>query len=303
MILVAGSSSEPMVARVHEELQRRQAEVRFVESQLLPDRVRVTLRVPSRDGQFTFEDGTVLRFADIRATYQRIGFLDSPPRDGWSDEEASFATTQTQAAMAIVFNHLGGLVANRPITSGSNASKPYQIGLIEKYGFRVPRTLVTNYPNAAADFFERMQGEVIYKSTSYVRSIVQSMEPSDLERLETLRNCPVQLQEKVVGEDYRVHVIGGEALFATRIATDKSDYRYDKGSTVEAAQLPTEVEQACFSVTRGLGFEIAGIDLRATADGYWYCFEVNPSPAFTWYEDRTGQPITSALCDLLQSAS
>jgi glutathione synthase/RimK-type ligase-like ATP-grasp enzyme len=48
---------------------------------------------------------------------------------------------------------------------------------------------------------------------------------------------------------------------------------------------------------------VAGIDLRRTPEGEWYCFEVNPSPAFTYYESRTGQPIGRAIAKLLAAGS
>lgn len=38
---------------------------------------------------------------------------------------------------------------------------------------------------------------------------------------------------------------------------------------------------------------------RRTPEGDWYCFEVNPSPAFTYYESRSGQPIGNAVARLL----
>lgn len=40
---------------------------------------------------------------------------------------------------------------------------------------------------------------------------------------------------------------------------------------------------------------IAGIDLRRTHDGTWYCFEVNSSPGFSDFEEATGQPIAEAV--------
>jgi hypothetical protein len=43
----------------------------------------------------------------------------------------------------------------------------------------------------------------------------------------------------------------------------------------------------------------AGVDLRRTVDGRWYCFEVNPSPGFTYYQDATGQPLAEAMAELL----
>ena len=45
--------------------------------------------------------------------------------------------------------------------------------------------------------------------------------------------------------------------------------------------------------------ELAGIDLRLTDDGRWFCFEVNPSPGFTYYEQATGQPIARSIARLL----
>jgi glutathione synthase/RimK-type ligase-like ATP-grasp enzyme len=48
---------------------------------------------------------------------------------------------------------------------------------------------------------------------------------------------------------------------------------------------------------------LAGIDLRLTPDGRWFCFEVNPSPAFNYYQSATGQPIAAALTRLLMQGT
>ncbi len=50
----------------------------------------------------------------------------------------------------------------------------------------------------------------------------------------------------------------------------------------------------------GGGLLVSGIDLRhAKRDNRWYCFEVNPSPAFSYYEQYTGQTIAAAVARLL----
>ncbi len=41
-----------------------------------------------------------------------------------------------------------------------------------------------------------------------------------------------------------------------------------------------------------------GIDLRCTPNE-WYCFEVNPSPAFTYYQEAAGHHIDEAIAELL----
>jgi len=52
---------------------------------------------------------------------------------------------------------------------------------------------------------------------------------------------------------------------------------------------------------RALSLALAGIDLKRTPDGAWYCFEANPSPAYSYYQEATGQPIADALVRLLDA--
>ena len=60
---------------------------------------------------------------------------------------------------------------------------------------------------------------------------------------------------------------------------------------------------ACMNVARQFGLLFAGIDLKETAEGDYYCFEINPSPAFLVYEQLSGQPISRALAELLHGVS
>jgi D-alanine-D-alanine ligase-like ATP-grasp enzyme len=48
---------------------------------------------------------------------------------------------------------------------------------------------------------------------------------------------------------------------------------------------------------------VAGVDLRVRPDNTWVCFEVNPSPGFTWYEESTNHEIAEAIADLLVRGS
>ena len=303
MILVVGSATEPMVSHVYDELERRGSTAFLIDVRDMPSTVGFSLSPPGQDpgDRLCLEDGTTINLRKVTAIYQRIGFGNFEAFEGYSEAEVNFVSQECQSAWLPILNSWPSLVVNRPVHSGSNASKPFQIGLFEEYGFRVPLTLVTNNPKAARAFYDEHEGRVIYKSISYTRSIVQGMDSHDLERLDTLVNCPVQLQERIEGNDMRVHVVG-DRVFASRIVAESSDYRYDKEARVEAWQLPSEIEEQCVALARGLGLALTGIDLRHTPDGDYVCFEANPSPAFSWYEARTEQPITAALCDLLEEA-
>jgi glutathione synthase/RimK-type ligase-like ATP-grasp enzyme len=195
-------------------------------------------------------------------------------------------------------------VVNRAAPQGSNASKPYQLQLIAGCGLRVPETLVTNDPRAVIDFRAR-HGRVIFKSISGARSIVRELSDQDVERLPRIRWCPVQFQEHISGHDVRVHCVG-DHTFATAVRSAATDYRYAHadGHQVDLAaiDLADDVVERCVAMTRALGLEFAGIDLRVAPNGDAYCLEVNPSPAFSYYEDSTGQPIAAALAAHLAAA-
>lgn len=208
------------------------------------------------------------------------------------------------AGLMVLLENLSCAVVNRLGGGMSNNSKAYQALLIRQCGLLTPPTLVTNDPEAARRFYQDCQGEVIYKSLSGIRSIVRRLQPEQLSRLSLLRHGPAQFQAYVPGVDVRVHTVG-EQLFATRIYSGAVDYRYAgrEGGQVEMEPmtLPPAIAEACLGLARQLDLLMTGIDLKETPDGDYYCFEVNPSPGFLYYEKYSGQPISTALADLLHT--
>jgi glutathione synthase/RimK-type ligase-like ATP-grasp enzyme len=177
--------------------------------------------------------------------------------------------------------------------------------LIHAAGFQVPETLITTNPDAVRDFYRNHEA-VIYKSISGIRSIVSRLTPQHLARLNDVQWCPSQFQEYVPGSDFRVHVVGSK-VFAARVSSTADDYRYAsrQGATlsIEACELSDDVGARCVTLARSLQLNVAGADLRRTPEGEWYCFEVNPSPGFSFYQDATKQPIARSIAELLAAAT
>jgi hypothetical protein len=192
-------------------------------------------------------------------------------------------------------------VVNRQRPSTSNVSKPHQMQLIQRVGFLTPTTLVTNVP-AEVTAFALQHGHIIYKSISSVRSIVHELTGERIADLNRIRDLPTQFQSLVAGDDVRVHVVGTR-VFATRIRTEATDYRYaqQRGHDVDMQPftLPPEIEARCCALSRMLELPFCGIDFKLTSSGEYFCLEVNPSPAYSYYEETTGQPIARALVEFL----
>jgi glutathione synthase/RimK-type ligase-like ATP-grasp enzyme len=236
-------------------------------------------------------DGRRIDVQQIRGVYLRPA--DVPVNGGRA----------ASADLLAIVSALPGLVVNPPAAGRANASKPYQLGLIADAHFVVPDTLVTSDPWAARAFLAE-HGHVIYKSISGVRSIVASLEADDVARLEQVGTGPVQLQEYVPGLDVRVHVVD-ERWFACSIRSDVDDYRYPREGDARAELSPFELPEPLglqlVKLVHSMGLLVAGVDLRCTPNRTWVCFEVNPSPGFTWYEEETGHPIADAIAELLDS--
>jgi glutathione synthase/RimK-type ligase-like ATP-grasp enzyme len=248
-------------------------------------------------------DGWTLDLDDVSGVFVRyLGPEGRNPPDGAEPEHRSVVEFETDSGLMAIFEDMPCVVINRIAGGMSNNSKPYQALLVRRAGLLSPPTVVTNDPDVAHAFIDEHDGNVIYKSLSGIRSIVRRMRPEMMDRLPFLRYGPAQFQAYIEGTNVRVHTVG-DSVFATRVFTDAVDYRYARreGGTVEMepAVLPPDVSAACLHMARSLGLELTGIDLKETPEGDFYCFEINPSPAFLYYERHTGQPISAAVADLL----
>jgi glutathione synthase/RimK-type ligase-like ATP-grasp enzyme len=216
-------------------------------------------------------------------------------------EAAFIRPVEVDEAMICWSETTAAYVVNRPSAMASNGSKPYQSLLIREQGFAVPETLLTTDIAALEEFWER-HGKVIYKSASGVRSIVGRLTPAHRARFSSLATCPTQFQQWIAGTDVRVHVAGDE-VFASEVESCATDYRYPRRNEeiprIRAIDIGRELADRCRRLAGALNLPFAGIDLRRTPTDEWYCFEVNPSPGFTFYADATGQPIADAVASLL----
>jgi len=306
-ILLWGLMKDHPIAAVREQLRQLDAPVRFLDQRRVLD---TTVRVDG--GRFSRTVVTVggeeFDLDRVRAAYVRphdSTKLSAVPKGPSPSPEWRHAADVDQALNAWT-DRTSAYVLNRPAAGASNGSKPYQLRAVAAAGFFVPTTLVTNDPDQVEAFVAE-HGEVIVKSVSGVRSRVRRVGPADAARLADVTACPTQFQRHVPGTDVRVHVVGSD-VFAVEVDSEADDYRYarvqgHRDAVLTGIDLPADVAARCRDLSKRLGLPVAGVDLRRTPDGEWYCFEVNPSPGFTYYEYQTGQPIAAAIAGLLAAAA
>ncbi len=304
--LLWGLIRDAPLAAVYRELERLGARAVFLDQRRVLE-TTVDLEIGATVGGYVCIDGTKLDLTQVGAAYLRPhdGTRVSSVRGRLPTAAEHRHAVAVDAAMLCWAGLTPAYVLNRPAAAASNGSKPYQLGRIADAGFAVPETIVTNDPGEVRAFIDR-HGDVIYKSVSGIRSRVRTVTSADAGRFGDVLACPTQFQRRVPGTDVRVHVVGAE-VYATEVSCDADDYRYasEQGfprARLAAAELPGDVAARCLRLATDLGLPVAGIDLRRAPDGSWYCFEVNPSPAFTYYQAATGQPMAAAVAALLAAA-
>jgi hypothetical protein len=307
MILLWGLPGDSPLARVHVALRRRDADVAFVDQRdVLQTEVELCVDGSVR-GELRTSD-QVVPLDQVTAAYVRpYSSVQVPAVEHAGPFSAAWEhAVSVDDALMCWADLAPACVVNRPAAMATNSSKPYQALFIQAAGFDVPATLVTTDPDAVREF-RAVHSTVIYKSLSGIRSIVSQLEDGHEARLQRVRWCPTQFQQYIPGADYRVHVVGDD-VFACQISSLADDYRYAARQGLDVAirpyQLPQEVADRCKALTASLGMYVTGIDFRRDPEGRWYCFEVNPSPAFSYYQNASGQPIDEAIADfLIRSAS
>ncbi|MCC2594690.1 hypothetical protein LKO27_14905 [Tessaracoccus sp. OS52] len=257
MIVLAGLRDDPPLEAAHTAAQGLGLDVAFVDLGGPGARLRGTV-LESQGTEVDLDDATGLY---LRGHGAADPYLVACLRD-WAERAPSTVR-----------------VVNRRAGAATNASKPAQGLLIARAGFEVPTGLLTTDP-AAAHAFALRHGKVIVKSTSAVRSIVRLVRAD--EDFSAVEWCPTQFQAWVPGVEFRVHVVG-DSVFTHRVLSDDVDYRYGSAA-VTPDELPADVEARSWRLTSELGLELAGLDLRRTPEGRWFCFEANTSPVWSAYD-------------------
>jgi len=300
-ILILGAPEDAHAAHIQQKVQARGQQAIFLDTRQFPAQLKINLTTgPGLNGigKLVTEDGQDIPLESVEAVYWRshMGFALPEVEDDFLRE---MAYREIDSTLGSLFRMLPCRWVNSPAAVAMHVFKTYQLSLLHRAGIRVPKTLVTNDPDAVREFYETLNRQVIYKP---VRggAHTQMLKPADLqsERLAELSKSPVQFQELIEGVDIRAYLMGQE-IFAAEIRSTTLDFREDPGAPIVPISLPEPVQNECRKLGQLLELVYSGIDIRRTPQGEYVFLEGNPCPMFLYFEEQTGYPISDRLVDLL----
>jgi len=297
-ILILSPPDDDHAEHVRGSLKTQGETVRFLNSADFPANLRVCYDPVTERGHFGFPDGAVVDFADVAAVYWR-SYAGVPAAPLPHEEQADIAQNDARGLFESLLVRLKTRWVNGWDAFHLHQTKPAALAMVAELGVPVPDTVLTNDPDGLIAFIDR-HSRCIFKPVqggAHTRRL-ELRHLAD-ENLDNLRYSPVTLQEEIEGTDVRVFVAGGRVL-ACEVRTGELDFRDDPDPVIAAVELPDDVADRSVQIARKLHLLWTGIDYRRTPDGRYVFLEANPSPMFLGFEQRSGLPLTEALCDLLR---
>jgi len=307
MILILSNPQDAHARHITQLLQRRGRDVASLSRADFGHVASLAFHPAASRGAITLGDGTRIVSEDVSAVwYRRPGRVRVNPviRD---ELDRAFADTEWTQALDSFFTVAFRRNISPPLKQRA-ATKPVQLALAVRAGFRVPDTLITSDPDQAAAFAQKWCGAVVHKAMTAPphRFLDTRVWNTDAARhLDDLALCPTIFQERIIGPaDVRATIVGRQ-VFAACIETVRGragvDSRLDHDAPCTPYELPRAVESAILQLMDELGLVFGTVDLKLANSGEHVFLEVNPQGQFLYIEILTGLPISNALAEFLSS--
>lgn len=289
--------------------------IRF-NTDLFPSLVQLSARAgDGRAAQLTTETGQQISVAQVRAVWARK--IWSPRMSDDLDERyRSMCIGESVAALEGFLDALHSAHwVNDLERQRAAENKQRQLRLAARAGLRVPRTLVTNDPAAAQQFFAETEGQTVAKLLRPIAVSMDAAQPfvytsrvreEDLANAETLRHSPMVFQELIPkAYELRVAFVAGEvfagAIDASGTSRGQVDWRLvaPEECRWQQAELPVEVANGLRALMSELGLVFGAIDFICTPSGEHVFLEVNPGGEWGMLERDLDLPISQAIAGAL----
>ena len=229
--------------------------------------------------------------------------------------EKTFIEREANAGFWGWLRGLSAFWVNHPYAIRAAGHKPSQLQLAQSLGLTIPKTLITNEPEAFKQFYAECHRRVIYKLMGYpwykdgtdlpLSTFTALVPPEMLEQVHRIKATTHLFQEFIEKQcDLRAIIIGNE-VFVTEIYPLSDATRVDFRADYRALRytphpcLPDQVREALLAINHAYHLVYSAIDLLYTPDGRYVFLELNPVGQFGWLEGRTGVSLYATLARLL----
>jgi hypothetical protein len=195
-----------------------------------------------------------------------------------------------------------GVWLSHPEATQRAENKLIQLDAAVAAGLAVPRTVVTQNPDAVREFYDAMGGAVVMKALRFSRRQPLLTLSADREMLaddDAIRLCPTLFQELVSGERH-LRVLAIDKIHAIAVDTPHLDWRPHLDADASPFVLDDSTCEAIQRLLAILGLRMGVLDFKMRG-GTPVFLEINPQGQFLFMEGLAGiglvEPFARFLLD------
>jgi glutathione synthase/RimK-type ligase-like ATP-grasp enzyme len=219
-----------------------------------------------------------------------------------AEREARFGVGGVLSALPVAW-------MNHPQREADAVYKPRQLALAAHCGLNVPRTLVTNNPEAVRRFYAStpdgvvtkvLGANVTYENGQRKVAHTHKVTDADLANLGGVELTAHLFQEWVPkAHEVRLVAVGGQ-LFAVGIHTKDPRAYIDWRANYDAldytrVDVPVPVADGVRDFMSASGLTFSALDFVVTPDNRWVFLESNPGGQYGWLMETLGTAISDTI--------
>ncbi len=312
VLILTHSADFYTVDLVAEAITRRGLRAIRFDTDQFPARAHASAFLGPRDDRLELHDGSqAVDSREVGAVWLRhvskpalAADVDSRFRDA--------AERESSAALRAALDFLSGAHwINHPSAVARAGDKLLQLRLAREAGLDIPRSLLTNDPREAREFFSAVDGRLVAKMLTPLSTSMDASGPfvytsrvdeDDLSAADSLRHAPMLFQQEIAkARELRVVAVRGE-LFVGALEAPDSDTGVVDWRLMDPAErrwerdsLPDDCARSLRTMLESLGLEFGAADLIRTPEGRHVFLEVNACGEWGMLERDLGYPISEAL--------
>jgi MvdD family ATP-grasp ribosomal peptide maturase len=317
VLIVTYSRDNESIALVEKALAERGEKTFRLDTDLFPTNIQVEAYYTQEKERLTLTYGEAkIDLREVSGVWYRRNWTAAAIPATMDVQLRQASVTESQATVMGVITSIKAFHLDALPNLRLADNKQLQLQVAREIGLEIPRTLMTNSPQAVRNFAEEckeglmtkmLSSFAIYEEGKEKVVFTNPVKPEDLEELDGLQFCPMTFQERVPKALELRTIIVGKRLFTASIDSQSSEKaRHDwrrQGLALmndwKPHNLPSEIESKLLRLMAYFGLNYGALDLILTPDDRYVFLEINPVGEFFWLELCPGLPISGAIADLL----
>lgn len=243
--------------------------------------------------------------ADIGAVWMRKPAPFSYRDEDLGEQEKAFARLETDHTLFSMLYALECFWFSHPLSMRSAMWKGEQLARAVKFGFSIPKTIISNDPGSVLGLAAASASGLVYKAMSSPLLGAEDVEDDAivvsglettlvtqemLDDADAVKLIPCHFQEYIDKRyELRVTVVGSQVFAAKLYSQDDERTRVDSRNMAadiryEKVNLDEELAAKCVNFVRSYGLEYGAIDLLVDKTGQVIFLENNPNGQFLYVQ-------------------